>query len=228
MQYIMNTTTYTEPFHYMVIDKVGSEQELSTALEELTALKNSGSMFPEGHPQSGSATASQFIKEGEEPPSQKFLKKNLTVFLEDVKEGIPIVRRLLQRVVDIYSYDAGITGYQESLGHYTPMKGSKPSWFFDNFQPTESIGALVSYYEDTGYYKAHRDQGMITAISWIFSEPKKFKGGNLIFTDYDINIEVEVGKAVIFPSRIRHEVSPIEMKEQGESKGRFTLASFAI
>ena len=87
---------------------------------------------------------------------------------------------------------------------------------------------LISYYEDTDYYKSHRDDVLITALSYFFVEPKKFKGGEIIFTDFNLRFEVTNNTTIVFPSHIMHEVSEISLdeKDKGKGLGRFCMNQF--
>ena len=49
----------------------------------------------------------------------------------------------------------------------------------------------LRYYENTDYYKAHRDIAIISIIYLLWEEPKSFMGGNIHLTDYDIEIPLE-------------------------------------
>ena len=74
-------------------------------------------------------------------------------------------------------------------------------WWLKNIRTSDSK-TLVSYYEDTDYYKAHSDCAEITALSWYYKEPKKYRGGDLKFTDYNIDVECKNNRCIIFPSMI--------------------------
>ena len=86
---------------------------------------------------------------------------------------------------------------------------------------------LLSYYENSDYYKPHTDNATITFITWIFQEPKAFNGGNLIL-NYDKSIDCVTNRTVIFPSFIKHEVTPVIMEEEklNQKLGRFTISQF--
>jgi Rps23 Pro-64 3,4-dihydroxylase Tpa1-like proline 4-hydroxylase len=86
---------------------------------------------------------------------------------------------------------------------------------------------LISYYENSGHYKTHKDSAIITINSWFFKEPKNFTGGEFIFSDYNINIPVKNNCSVIFFSSYRHEVTPIKIIDQTvPCSGRFSMSMF--
>ena len=87
---------------------------------------------------------------------------------------------------------------------------------------------LLHYYENEDLYKSHRDAAVFSCVTWFFNKPKKFTGGNLIFTDLNVSIEIEDNMCVIFPSILLHEVEEIKMQENvgDEKNGRYSLAQF--
>ena len=105
----------------------------------------------------------------------------------------------------------------------------KDSWLFDSMRFTTDT-TLISYYENTDFYKPHRDSAALTALTWFFEEPKCFEGGVFSFPKYNINIEADNETTIIFPSNILHAVSNIEMKKEylGKNKGRYCMTQFII
>jgi hypothetical protein len=89
---------------------------------------------------------------------------------------------------------------------------------------------LVSYYENSGFYKPHRDVANLTVLQWFFKEPKAFSGGNFKFTDLDEVIEIENNMTVMFPSCLVHEVSEISMQNdenEFSGYGRYCITNFS-
>ena len=101
------------------------------------------------------------------------------------------------------------------------------SWFFDEFSSNLDY-TLLSYYENSDHYKKHRDAGYITCLTWFFREPQRFRGGELIFPDYDVTLPVKNNGCVMFPSKVYHAVNSVEMDEEdaGKGLGRHTLTQF--
>jgi hypothetical protein len=89
---------------------------------------------------------------------------------------------------------------------------------------------LLHYYENEDAYKPHHDEAVYSCVTWFFNSSKKFKGGNLIFTDLNVTIEIEDNMCVIFPSILKHEVEEIKMQEGigDEKNGRYSLAQFML
>jgi hypothetical protein len=95
---------------------------------------------------------------------------------------------------------------------------SKLNWFFGYLKHLNRDDTLVSYYEDSGHYKAHTDDAIITAIHYLWKEPKTFTGGGLFFGDFEVPIENNC--MLIFPSCTFHEVKPLQ------GYGRYALTQF--
>ena len=95
---------------------------------------------------------------------------------------------------------------------------SKLNWFFGYLKHLNHDSTLVSYYEDSGHYKAHVDHSVITAIHYLWKEPKTFMGGGLFFGDFEVPIENNC--LLIFPSCTLHEVKPLQ------GYGRYALTQF--
>ena len=89
---------------------------------------------------------------------------------------------------------------------------------------------LLHYYENEDAYQSHHDETVFSCVTWFFNSPKKFKGGNLTFTDLNVSVEIEDNMCVIFPSMLRHEVEEIKMQEDinDEKNGRYSLAQFML
>ena len=103
------------------------------------------------------------------------------------------------------------------------------SWFYNIWNYTNIDNTFVAYYENTDYYKAHRDISIISIMYWIWEEPKSFTGGNIHLTDYDIEIPLERNQMMIIPSSTYHAVDPIKMIKQADKlsgKGRYCIVRF--
>jgi hypothetical protein len=85
---------------------------------------------------------------------------------------------------------------------------------------------LISYYENSDYYKAHTDNAMLTALTYFYEEPKRFTGGELYLPEYDITLECVHNRTYLVPSLVEHEAKEICMAEEyvGKGLGRFCMA----
>ena len=86
--------------------------------------------------------------------------------------------------------------------------------------------SFLSYYEDGHYFKPHKDNCKITILNWMYKEPKRFTGGEFVFTDYNKTIELESNKAIIFPGTIKHTVNTTSMDEKFKGMGRWCITHF--
>jgi Rps23 Pro-64 3,4-dihydroxylase Tpa1-like proline 4-hydroxylase len=120
------------------------------------------------------------------------------------------------------------------LTHYSQLFCSdikaeilKHDWFFSNyFNQTNFDSTLLQSYGNGDYYKPHRDNSVFTSVLLMHSKPKEYAGGEFIFPDYNLNIELIDNSLIIFPSCIRHEVAEVSKKTKKEQTNRFTLTKF--
>jgi Rps23 Pro-64 3,4-dihydroxylase Tpa1-like proline 4-hydroxylase len=91
---------------------------------------------------------------------------------------------------------------------------------------------LLSYYENSQYYKPHVDTFFFTILNYFFTEPKQFEGGEL--TVYSCNsgksatIEPKHNRTVVMLSSTLHEAKEIKtnFKETLTGNGRYCNAIF--
>ena len=193
-------TLHTEPFHYLEIRNLWTEEQRSKMFDEMLYLENKALFKPPE--ETGSAT----------DEDKMVIKRNSGMFIDELYQNRD------------YS---DILKHNRKLFNVLNNKKVKGSWYFDGLN-FNSDSTLVSYYEDACYYKPHRDMNVVTAVSWFFKEPKKFKGGEITFTDYDLTFEVTNDLTILFPSNIKHEVSEISIDDEykGKQHGRFCMSQF--
>ena len=200
----MKVELYDKPyqFPYLVVDDYYNEEELIKIWYELGYLKDK-LVSPE---KGGSAYRT------DNKGNREYLKTNASLWINDDS----LIKECNKKTFDI------LNDIKDQQKEY-----SKSTWFFKNLI-CNADSSLVSYYENSAYYKAHHDHALVTVLTWLYVNPKKFKGGDLTFTDYDITIECINNRTIIFPSIIRHEVSPIIMEEEDCNKGlgRWCLTQF--
>ena len=191
---------HTEPFHYIEVRNLWSAEERTEMFEEMLFLEKHSLL------QSPEHSASATYIDG------TYKKNNRSSFIDEIcrdRESSKILR------------------YNRELFGVLDSEETQKSWFFNGIHRTTD-STLVSYYEDATWYRPHRDKTIMTAVSWFFKEPKKFKGGDITFTDYNLTFEVTNDLTILFPSNIRHEVSEVSIdnKYVGKQYGRFTLSQF--
>ncbi len=96
------------------------------------------------------------------------------------------------------------------------------------FETTNVDWSQVSYYENNNNYEEHFDQFMHTCLVWFYKEPKRFTGGDLIFTDLNETVKCKHNRMIIFPSYYYHKVNKVilEEKYKNQGLGRFCLTHF--
>ena len=196
----MKFTIVKEPIPFLLIEDVFSEEELFCIYRELEFL------HPKLLPPSMTGTASD---------SGVILKQNKGVILDSIYAD--------RKFSDILRINRKLFGsdIREKLKECCITYGI--------FKKMNMDGTLISYYEDTDYYKSHDDNAVISICTWFFQEPKNFLGGDFKFSDYNITIPVKNNQAIIFFSHFRHEVSEIKMIDNFKKcSGRFTMTILAL
>lgn len=193
-----------DDFPYVIIENTYSKEELDLIWQELNFLCNENNFLLPDDPNLESATK-----------GSSTLKNNKSLWLDTFYSKRSSSNILnLNRII---------------FNQYPNIFQNHPSWIFSNFDCNKDT-TLLSYYEDGGYYKNHKDNSFFTALTWFYSEPKKFSGGDfqLSFQDKIFEFEVKNNQTLIFPSIIPHEVSKVEMIEKYQNKkmGRFCMTQF--
>ena len=160
-------------------------------------------------------TPKMTFQDGKDLPSKDH-KKNTQINLDDLYENRE-TSNILNTMNKIYDDSELINNLKIS------------SWFYEVWGYTNIDNTFIAYYEDTDYYKAHRDIAVISMMYWLWEEPKAFEGGNIHLTDYDIEIPLERNQLMIMPSSLNHAVDPIKMIKQTDKlsgMGRYCIVRF--
>ena len=182
---------HTFPVTFCIIKNFYSKDEVEDVHEELSTLKTN---FLRGE-QTG--TARNAVGTSKKVNHGIFLDE----FYKERKESI--ILQLNRKVVSpevVYELEKG-------------------NWFFKYIRSTKHDSTLVSFYQQGDYYKSHEDDSFITAIYYIWKEPKSFEGGDLYFGDF--KVPIENNSIVIFPSKTEHSVSEIT-----SGSGRYAISQF--
>lgn len=104
----------------------------------------------------------------------------------------------------------------------------KPSVILNMLKDSNHDTTLVSYYENESYYKPHKDEFMLTALTYLYKQPKAFEGGDLLLTEYGYAFEPWFNRTYIMPGAVEHEVTEVKMKAEdcGKGLGRYCISSF--
>lgn len=183
-----------------IIEDFYDDNELKLIWKELDYLNSKGKFLP---PEKTGAARD---------PKGNIVKRNKGLFLDEFYAN--------RNFSNILSINRKIWTVIQDL--------EKDSLFFRYLISCNADATLVSYYENNDYYKKHTDTSVYTILSYFYKEPKKFSGGNLILTDYDVDIEVKNNMVICIPSILFHEVSPIIMEQEFLNKGygRYCMAQF--
>ena len=87
----------------------------------------------------------------------------------------------------------------------------------------------VRYYHNDEYYDPHTDSPFqFLAFSYFYKEPKKFKGGDLQFPKYKMNLPCENNSLIIFPGWVEHGVRRVKIEDSDyyDGYGRYAITSF--
>lgn len=198
----MNVSILELPFPAIIIDGFYDNAELELINSELDEL----SSHTEGNP---------FFNKEESFNAVKDLKDNKSLFLDNYYSG----RRHESRIL---SFNRKLFPILNDLKENV----SKDNWFFGNLV-IEDDYTLISYYDDGGHFLPHRDKNILTSLTWLFNQPKKFTGGDLTFPDYDTQVECVYNRMIAFPGMIRHEVDRLSLPSDVNSHGRWCITQFA-
>ena len=204
MVLIMNDITYygktADPL--VIVEKnFFDKNELDGIWQELNFLTYKHKLYPPN--KTNSATDSK----------GKPLKSNKGLFITGLYAD-PYISNILTIYNNKINWD-----YIDFLIQYNPL--------FRHLRASNKQSTLLSYYEGGDYYKPHHDLSAMTLLSYFFEEPKQFTGGNIIFNDFDLEIEIQNNMIVIFPSCYQHEVQEIKMEGKSfDKKGRYCISQF--
>ncbi len=203
----MDITHLNDPFPYVIIDDFYDSQSLDKVWREAEYINNPNRMSLADK----SNTSTPLVN-----GTREVNAINNRAFLSSIfKEG-------RYSDIDFITNRALRDNYKEIWEYH-------PDWFFRTFQCVQT-SILVSYYENSHYYKPHCDEAYMTCLTWMYKEPKAFDGGELSFSNYNLKIELKNNRSIVFPSQIRHEVSPVIMDKTAETEGlgRYCISTFML
>ena len=201
-------TAYKEPFPHLIIENFYNDEELELVWEELKFLTKPGKLLEAKHFGGiEKATNShalcldsiyQDYSNDDEGPNYRKISNILTVNRKLFNSNI------LNQFAEIH--DSCITVTR-----------------------CDSDTTKVRYYHDGEYYDPHTDASMsFLAFSYFHKEPKKFKGGDLIFPRYNCQLTCENNSMIILPAWVEHGVTKvsIENSDYYDGWGRYSITNF--
>lgn len=100
---------------------------------------------------------------------------------------------------------------------------------FQSLCYSDSSQVLLSRYEKDDHYAWHRDYNDTVTINYMIGKsPLQFKGGDFVFGGWDAEeanciIPFKPNTLLVFPSRVKHCVTPVTVFDGSPSDARFTL-----
>ena len=193
-------TSFEKPLPYIYIENLYTDFELEKIWCELDYYQSNGDVF-----------LSNNINAAESPDGQVLTKKK-SVFLDEMfyQRRMSSILTLNRKV-----FDNNIICYNSN------------NWYFKKFWP-DCDSTLVSYYENQDVYYPHADNTVVTMITWLYKEPKKFVGGRFMFPDHDLSFECKNNHAIAFPGAATHAVDSVIMDNEdcGKGLGRYSISQF--
>jgi Rps23 Pro-64 3,4-dihydroxylase Tpa1-like proline 4-hydroxylase len=194
-----------EPFPHAVIDDFYDEKELKLIWQELDYYTYSDKLVP-------ASTLDGAILNGESLP------KHNGIQLDELYQNNRKISNILQCNRKLFNKDI-----LESFASLSPL-------IWDIKEVSHDI-TLIKYYEDTDYYKAHKDEPRFTCLTYLHKEPKAFTGGDLHFHQFNYTIPIVNNRLIFFTGCIEHASTTISMNDDYKDKefsgfGKYTITQF--
>ena len=197
----MKVTFFENPTPHLLLENVFTDQELDLVWKEIDFLHSN---FV-----SGETTSPAF-----DTNTGEVLKKNMGLFLYDIYAD--------PSYSNIINYTNG-----KLYGNKYLAEQWKIPWMKESFLSVNWDAALISYYENSDYYKPHCDGANFTSLIWIWKEPKSFEGGDFFLDNHSHEMKVKNNCGIVFLSAEKHSVSSVKMtKKTFENYGRYCISSF--
>lgn len=203
----MRIEARTEPFDHIIIHDVFTPEQLKNVWSEIQFL----------HPRLMRVTEDGYDGGSAKDKNGNNLKQNCVIDLDAVYNlnYHMNISYILQYLIELYNREDLARTALCDLGYYYKLYMKARTYYFK-----------LQYYEDNDGYASHTDESMFSASLFIFKEPKNFTGGELVFDEYDYVIPCETNKMIMFPSVVKHSVSPINMLSDEPMTGRYSITTF--
>jgi hypothetical protein len=99
---------------------------------------------------------------------------------------------------------------------------------FRQYKTSDYDSTLLSYYGNGDYYRGHIDNSSLTMVTYLFKQPKKFTGGEIVLVDYNETLEAAFNRTYIFPGYEIHAVNAVNMADEDAANGfgRYCISNF--
>jgi len=192
----------------VVIDNFYTEQQLKEIMIELKWLTKPSIMVSEEN-----------LSSARNETSNEFLTSKKGIFLEEVFVNWRH-SALIKYPMDNFTKD----NVKNKLLEFNSL--------FKLFYNVDSRSHLLSYYENSDFYKPHTDTTVFTVLNYFFNEPRKFTGGELKLYGFnnkkEADIELRNNRVVIIAGNTFHEVKEIKsnLDNSFSGDGRYCNAIF--
>jgi hypothetical protein len=192
----------------VVIDNFYTEEQLKEIMIELKWLTKNSIMQAEDK-----------LSSAMDPIDRQFITSKKGIFLEDVFKNDKH-SALIKFSIDNFTKD----NVKNKLLEFNPL--------YKIFYNVDARTNLLSYYENSDFYRPHTDSTVFTILNYFFNEPKKFTGGDLKLYGFnnkkEADIELRNNRVVIITGNTFHEVMPIksELNNSFSGDGRYCNAIF--
>ena len=196
----LESDLYRDPFPHMIVKNFYNESELKLIWEELDFYTKDEKLF-DAHEFGGvvDKTNSRAI----------WLDKVFDKKYRNLSNILKVNRKI---------FDSAILGAFSSIHDCCSIAK------YCNYDVTK-----VRYYHDGDYYEPHIDKTVqFLGFSYFYREPKKFKGGELIFPKYDYTFSCDNNSLIMMPGWVEHGVSKVSIKDSDyfDGYGRYAVTSF--
>lgn len=108
------------------------------------------------------------------------------------------------------------------------MQLDKPSTIINYLKESKHDTTLISYHENEAHYTLNNDYSVLTAMTYLYKQPKAFEGGDLILSEYGYAFEPWFNRTYIMPGLVNQEVTETLMKREncGKGLGRYCITNF--
>ena len=196
----LESDLYRDPFPHMIVKNFYNESELKLIWEELDFYTKDGKLFD----------ANEFGGVVDKTNSKAiWLDKVFDKKYRNLSNILKVNRKIFDSAV---------------LGAFSSVHDCCSIAKFCNYDVTK-----VRYYHDGDYYEPHTDKTVqFLGFSYFYREPKKFKGGELIFPKYDYTFSCDNNSLIMMPGWVEHGVSKVSIKDSDyfDGYGRYAITSF--
>ena len=195
----LRAEAFEEPFPYMIIYDFYNEEELKLIWEELNFYTKPGKLLE----------AKNYGGVVDSTNAKALCLDMIYENHRDISNILTVSRKLFNKDI--------LKVIQEMGGEFTIAP-------YANYDITK-----IRYYHDQEYYDPHTDKIYhFLGFSYFYKEPKRFKGGELFFPDFNLQLECENNSMIIFPAWVKHGVKKVSIENSNyfDGYGRYAITSF--